>query len=238
MRSRILAVTGAAVLAGGLALGVGPGHGGDGPPEGISLTGYWKLDRDRSDDPDEKAREALEGMGTGGHEPGSEGTPTGPGIDVTTPGDPRTTPAPAGPRPPGEGGRPPYGVGQPTGRSPYGGGRDPRAAVFPEIDRPRELTIAQRPSLVLIQEGDDEGSVRGVHTDGQRRAMPAGRGEMRGAWEDGQLVVETWRSDGLQTVETYELTLDPRELKVTLSLMARGMNPVTVESVYVPDTSK
>ncbi|MHC4507269.1 MAG: hypothetical protein ACYTFI_28705 [Planctomycetota bacterium] len=233
MSSRILVAAGITLLVGGLGLTAPPGSGAEGPPEGVSLTGYWKLDRDRSDDPDDKAREALEGMRTDGHDPGGE-TPTGPGIDVTTPGDPRTTtPAPAGP-----GQRGPYGRPGERGQYPYGGGRDPRAAVFPEIDRPKELTIAQRTSLVLIQEGDDEGSVRGVHTDGQRRQMPAGRGEIRGAWEDGQLIVETWRSDGVQTVETYELTADPRELKVTLSVMARGMNPLTVESVYVPDPSK
>lgn len=234
MSSRFLVVTGAVVLAGGL--GATPVHGAEDPPEGVSLTGYWKLDRDRSDDPDDKAREALEGMRTDGHDPGG-GTPTGPGIDVTTPGDPRTTsPAPTGPGQPGQ--RGPYGRPEGRGRYPYGGGKDPRAAVFPEIDRPKELAIAQRPSLILIQEGDDEGSVRGVHTDGQRRPMPAGRGDIRGAWEDGQLVVETWQSDGVQTVETYELTADPRELKVTVSVMARGTHPLTVESVYVPDASK
>ncbi len=236
MSSRILVAMGVAVLAGGLTLGAPPRRSAEGPPEGVSLTGYWKLDRDRSDDPDEKAREAMEGMRTDGHDPGAGGTPTGPGIDVMTPGDPRTTtPAPAGP---GQGERSPYGGGQPRGRSPYGGGRDPRAAVFPEIDRPKELTIAQRTSLVLIQEGDDEGSVRGVHTDGQRRPMPAGRGDIRGAWEDGQLVVETWRSDGVQTVETYELAADARELTVTVSVMARGLHPLAIKSVYVPDTSK
>jgi hypothetical protein len=237
MSSRILVAGGITLLAGGLGLDTPPATGAEGPPEGVSLTGYWKLDRDRSDDPDDKAREALEGMRTDGHDPAGGGTPTGPGVDVTTPGDPRTTtPAPTGPRQPGQ--RDPYGRPGGRGQYPYGGGRDPRGAVFPEIDRPKELTIAQRPSLVLIQEGDDEGSVRGVHTDGQRRQMPAGRGEIRGAWEDGQLVVETWRSDGVQTVETYELVADPRELKVTVSVMARGMNPLTVESVYVPDTSK
>jgi hypothetical protein len=240
MSTRSLAVTGAAVLAGGLTLGAPAGPGAEGPPEGVSLTGYWKLDRERSDDPKEKAREAMEGMSTDGYDPGADGTPTGPGIDVTTPGDPRTTtPAPASPGSPGQRGESPYGR-PPRGRGqyPYGGGRDPRAAVFPEIDRPKELTIAQRTSLVLIQEGDDEGSVRGVHTDGQRRPMPAGRGDIRGHWEDGRLIVETWRSDGVQTVETFALAADARELTVTVSVMARGLLPLTIQSLYEPDVSK
>ncbi|MEE8218546.1 MAG: hypothetical protein V3S03_06230 [Vicinamibacteria bacterium] len=228
MSSRTMVVTGVAVLAGGLTLGTLPGHGDEGPPAGMSLTGYWKLDRDRSDDPKEKAREAMEGMRTGDYDPGSGGAPTGPGIDVMTPGDPRTTtPTRVGPRQP-----------QDRGQSPYGGGGDPRRAVFPEFDRPKELMIAQRTSLVLIQEGDDEGSVRGVHTDGRRRPMPAGRGEIRGHWENGQLVVETWRNDGLQLVETFELASDPRELTVTVAVMAPGMHPLTVTSVYEPDRSK
>ena len=228
MSSRTRAVTGVAVLAGGLTLAAPLGHGAEGPPTGMSLTGYWKLDRDRSDDPKDKAREAMEGMRTGDNDPGSGGAPTGPGIDVMTPGDPRT--------------RTPTGTGsgrQPNrGGYPYGGGSDPRRTVFPEFDRPKELMIAQRTSLVLIQEGDDEGSVRGVHTDGRRRPMPAGRGEIRGHWENGQLVVETWRNDGLHLVETFELASDPRELTVTVAVMAPGMHPLTVTSVYEPDRSK
>jgi hypothetical protein len=193
--------TSVVVLVACLTLATPPGHGAEGPPAGGSLTGYWKLDRDRSDDPDEKAREAMEGLTR---------TPTGVGS-----GYPRN-----------------------PGRSPYGSGSDPRRAVFQEIDRPRELMIAQRTTLVLIQEGDDEGSVRGVHTDGQRRPVPADRAEIRGHWENGQLVVETWREDGLQTVETFELSSDPRELTVTLSVMAPGLNPLTVTSIYEPDRSK
>ena len=63
MRSRTMAS--ATVLTAVLALAPPPGHA-EGPPKGVSLTGYWKLDRDRSDDPKEKAREAMEGMRTGG----------------------------------------------------------------------------------------------------------------------------------------------------------------------------
>lgn len=228
MHSRTMLTTSVVVLGACLTLATRPGHGAEGPPAGGSLTGYWKLDRDRSDDPDQKAREAMEGLRTGAYDPGSAGAPTGPGIDVTTPGDPRT--------------RTPTGVGSGRPRTPggypYGGRNDPRRAVFPEVDQPRELQIAQRTTLVLIQEGDDEGSVRGVHTDGTRRPMPANRGEIRGHWEKGQLVVETWRKDGLQVIETFELSSDPRELTVTVTVMAPGLNPLTVTSIYEPDRSK
>jgi hypothetical protein len=200
----------------------------EGPLPGVSLTGYWKLDRERSDDPKQKVREAMEGMRTGEYTPGGE-SPTGPGVDVMTPGDPRTR----NPTGPGGGVLPPYG-GQPgrRGQSPYGGGGDPRAAVLPEIDRPKELLIAQRTSLVLIQEGDDEDSVRGVHTDGQRRPIPGGGGEMSGAWEEGKLVVETWRDDGVRRTETFELSADGRELTVIVSIAAPQMPSLTIKSLY------
>jgi hypothetical protein len=232
MRSRTLAS--AAILTAVVALAPPPGHAA-GPPEGVSLTGHWKLDRDRSDDPKQKTREALEGMRGGDHDPGAGGSPTGPGIDVMTPGDPRTTPpTPAGG---GQPGTPPYGggSGSPTGRgpSPYGRGQDSRAAVFPKIDQPDELTIAQRRTLVLIQEGDDEGSVRGIHTDGQRRPMPGGGGEVSGAWEDGRLVVETRRDDGVRYTETYQLSADGGELTVAVHIMAPRMTSLTIESVYL-----
>ena len=50
--------------------------------------------------------------------------------------------------------------------------------------------------------------------------------------------METWRKDGLQTVETFELSSDPRELTVTVTVMAPGLNPLTITSIYVPDRSK
>jgi hypothetical protein len=235
MRSRTLA--GAAILTAVVVMAPPPGHAA-GPPEGVSLTGHWTLDRDRSDDPKVKVREAMEGMRTGEYDPGAGGTPTGPGIDVMTPGDPRMTPPPTGG---GQPGTPPYGgeTGQPGGRgpSPYGRGQDPRAAVFPKIDQPDELMIAQRPTLVLIQEGSDEGSVRGIHTDGQQRPIPGGRGEVSGAWEDAQLVVETRRDDGVRFTETYELSADGGELRVTVHIVAPRMPALTVESLYVPDAS-
>ena len=68
--------------------------------------------------------------------------------------------------------------------------------------------------------------------------MPAGRGEISGRWEDTALVVETLRADGVETVETFQLSTDPREIKVTLSVTIRGLDPITLTSIYEPDPSK
>jgi hypothetical protein len=222
MGSRAILVV-AVVLSVGLAFGPrsagasddAPSGRTEAPPEGVSLTGYWKLDRDRSDDPGQKAREAIEGMRTGEPISGGE-TPAGPGVDVMTPGDPRVHDP----------------SGAPRGRRPGTIGPDPRSAVFAEIDQPKELTIAQRSTLVLIQEGDDADDVRGIHTDGQPRPIPGGGGVMSGAWEDGHLVVETRRDDGLRRTETFELSADGRELTVTVHLAAPRMPSLTVTSLY------
>jgi hypothetical protein len=215
MGSRAILVS-AIALTIGLAIGPRPARATDdtpsgrteGPPEGISLTGHWDLDRDRSDDPRQKGREAMEGMRTG--------EPTRPGVDVMTPGDPRVHDP----------------SGAPRGRRPGTIGPDARSAVFPEIEQPKELTIAQRSTLVLIQEGDDEDNVRGIHTDGQPRPIPGG-GVMSGAWEDGHLVVETRRDDGLRRKETFELSADGRELTLTVHLAAPRMRSLTVTSLYL-----
>lgn len=206
MTPRTLVAASGALLWAGLVLGLPEGLGAQGPPEGISLTGYWKLDKNRSDDPDDKIREAMADLRTVPYQP-----------------DPRT--------------QGPYGR-RPYPNDPYAQ-PDPRAVALSTLDdRPKELLIAQRTTMVLIQEGDDEGSVRGVRTDGQRRPMPAGRGEMQGRWEDGALVVETWRADGLETVETFELSTDPREIKVTFLVTIRGLDPISIISIYQPDRSK
>ncbi len=247
MRSRTI-TNAAVVLSAGLALAPPPARA-EGPPEGVSLTGHWKLDRERSDDPKQKVRQAMEAMRTGESTPGGESS-AGPGVDVMTPGDPRSrnpppvdAPIDTERLPPVEpGGRDPYGGGrrQPGGwgQPPYGGREAPRAAVFPEINRPKELLIAQRTSLVLIQEGDDEGSVRGVHTDGQRHPMPGGGEEMSGAWEGGKLVVETRRDDGVRRTETFELSADGSELTVTIHIAAPRIPSLTITSIYEPGASK
>ncbi len=208
-----------------------------GPPTGLSLTGRWRLDPARSDDPKRKVRDAMKGIGTDESGPvgppsipGRGGTPrdpargdpppTGPGVDVMTPGV--------------------AGVGgsdDPFHRRSSGSGRsEPRAAYAVVLDLPETLTIAQRPSLILIQEDDDEGRVRGLHPDGSRRRGPLGATETR--WEEGgRLRVKTWRDDGVDVDETFELAADRTQLTVTVRVAQAGVT-MALERVFVPDESE
>lgn len=209
------------------------------PPE-VSLTGQWRLDPARSDDPKEKVRDAMKGIGTDDSgplgpvdpvgpptSPGGSGTPrdhggakppAGPGVDVMTPGV--------------------TGVGgsdDPFRRSSGAGRSAPREAYAFVLDLPEELTIAQRPSLILIQENDDESRVRGLHPDGSRRPGPNGPTEAR--WEeDGRLHVKTWREDGVDVEENFALAPDRSQLTVSVRVV-QGGTALALERVFVPDES-
>jgi len=204
-----------------------------GPPPGLSLTGRWRLDPDRSDDPGQKVKEAMAGVRTDDSgpvhrptSPGRRGTPrdprdggapTGPGVDIMTPGMT------------GAGGSDdPFRTGSSgSGRS------DPRAAYEYVLDLPETLTIAQRSSLILIQENDNESRVRGLHPDGTRRQAPGGQSATEARWEKGRLHVETWRTDGVDVDEVFALAPDGELLTVSVHVTEGGTS-MTLERVFVP----
>jgi hypothetical protein len=208
-----------------------------GPPPGVSLTGQWELVPGLSDDPGQKVKEAMAGTRTDDtgpvrapRSPGQPGMPrdprdgvppTGPGVDIMTPGV--------------------TGVGgsdDPFRTGSSGSGRsDPRAAYKFVLDLPETLTIAQRSTLILIQEDDDESRVRGLHPDGTRRQGPGGKSATRARWEKGRLHVETWRGDGVDVDEVFELAPDRSQLTVVVRVMEGGVS-MTLERVFVPDHSE
>jgi hypothetical protein len=119
-----------------------------------------------------------------------------------------------------------------TGSS--GSGRsDARAAYEYVLDLPEALTIAQRSSLILIQEDDDESRVRGLHPDGTRRQAPGGQSATEARWEKGRLHVETWRTDGVDVDEVFALAPDGELLTVTVHVTEAGTS-MTLERVFVP----
>ena len=204
------------------------------PPPGLSLTGQWKLDPELSDDPGRKVKEAMAGTRTDDvgpvrpptspgrsgppQDPRDGGAPTGPGVDIMTPGMT------------GAGGSgDPFGTG--SSRSSRS---DPRAAYEYVLDLPKTLTIAQRSSLILIQEDDDEGRVRGLHPDGARHQAPGGQSATRTRWEKGRLHVETWRGDGVDVDEVFELAPDGKLLTVTVHVTEGGTS-MTLERVFRPE---
>ena len=206
------------------------------PPPGISLTGRWKLDPKLSDEPGNKVREAMKGLqcdrdrphppvypGPGGvpGDRGEGGVPSGPGIDINTPGVTG-----------------PVETGDPfeRGGSSRSSRSQSRSAFEYVLDLPETLTIAQRPSLILIQENDDEGRVRALRPDGTRVRSSGGQSESQTRWEKGLLRVETWHDDGVRVEEIFELAPDRSLLTVTVRVNDGG-SAISLERVFRPDGS-
>jgi hypothetical protein len=128
------------------------------------------------------------------------------------------------------------GTGDPFGRG--GASRSSRSqarAAFDHVlDLPETLTIAQRPSLILIQENDDEGRTRALRPDGVRHQTPGGQSENRTRWEKGLLHVETWHDDGVHAEEIFELAPDASLLTVTVRVDDGGSD-ISLERVFRPD---
>jgi hypothetical protein len=115
---------------------------------------------------------------------------------------------------------------------PVRNGRRPAYAYV--LDLPKTLTIAQRPSLILIQEDDAEGRIRGLRPDGVRRRSPDGTAETRTRWEGPRLHVDTWRDDGLHVEEVFALAADGSLLTVTVSVV-EAATTLTLERVFHPE---
>jgi hypothetical protein len=142
--------------------------------------------------------------------------PAGPGVDVTTPG--MTAPPTDDPFARGGSSR--------SSRS------QARAAFDHVLDLPETLTIAQRPSLILIEEDDDEGHIRALRPDGVRRQSSDGS-EDQTRWDKGLLHVKTWHEDGVEVEEIFELAPDGTRLTVTI-LVDDGGSAISVERVFRP----
>ena len=206
------------------------------PPTGVSLTGHWRLDPELSDDSGDKVHEAMKGLqsdrrprrppvypGQGGI-PGDRDeseVPTGPGVDIMTPGMTGTG-----------------GTDDPfrQGGSSRSSRSQSRGAFEHVLDLPETLTIAQRPSLILIQENDDEGRTRALRPDGARHQSTGGQSENRTRWDKGLLHVETWHDDGVHVEEIFEPSPDGRLLTVTVRVDDGG-SAISLERVFRPDES-
>lgn len=205
------------------------------PPPGVDLTGYWRLDPDLSDGPAPRPRTATQGgqadrgrrrppvvhPGQGGipWDRDESPPPSGPGVDVMTPGMTGTG-----------------GTGDPFQRKGASGSSPPQAGAASGHlrDLPETLTIAQRPSLILIQENDDEGRVRALRPDGARHRATDGESEHRARWEEELLHVETWHDDGVRVEEIFELAPDGTRLTVSVRV-ADGGSTVALERVFRPE---
>jgi hypothetical protein len=163
-----------------------------GADDAPDLSGFWRLDRERSDDARKKIARAREedrrGIGRLG--------PLGPGYGS------------GGPMGGGPMGRRP--VADPTGRGrPPGGSDNPLAHV---MDPPATLAITQSGGEISF---DDSQDVRRLRPDGRKVKREGGAVEVKARYKDGDLVVEAEREEGDKSVTTYHVTADRKELHVT-----------------------
>ncbi len=164
-------------------LAIGPGD----------LSGTWKLDRERSDDPAQKVREgggsSRRGSGGGG---GFRGRRGGGGF----------------------GGH----HGRPTDEGEENGGTD-----FGEDSRAFDLlAIVHRDPQLRITDGLGREHVLytdGRRVDEERSA---GTTKIRAKWKDGRVVVATTPEHGAKITETYAVAADGSSLTVTTRVEGRG----------------
>jgi hypothetical protein len=180
-----------------------------GADETPDLSGFWKLDRERSDDARKKIASAREedrrGIGR-----------LGPLAPCYGSGGPMGG-GPVGRRP----------VADPGGRvRPPGGSDNPLAHV---MDPPATLAITQSGGEISF---DDYQDVRRLRPDGRKVKREGGAIEVRARYKDGDLIVEAEREDGDKSVTTYHVTADRKELHVTTEFELPTGEKVEVRHFY------
>ena len=170
-----------------------------------NLSGRWRLDPAKSENPRDKVQEARE----------TEQPPTG-----THDGAGRRH----GPGGRGGGAR---GPGQPSESRP-GGGRETRPDVDELLAAPSDVAITHTDSVVTILETD--GRVRLLQLDAQPHTSEGGAAQVTSRWSGDQLVVETVRSGTPKLTETF--TLDRDRTQLTVEMRLEGRLAVRVRRLY------
>jgi hypothetical protein len=193
-----------------------------------SYSGRWLFNKDKSDDPREKMREARGGQGSGGYGGGGGGGYHGGGHHGGGYGG-------GGGGWGGGGGG--YGGGHRGGGSgsggsgEQGGDRSGNASRSSFFEVPTDMTITQTETEIAIL--DKEGTLRTLHPDGKQYKDDSGN-QVKCQWQNGHLVVETQRPQGSKFTETYDVGGAEKQLVVTLSFQGQSSGPVTIRRVYDP----
>ncbi len=195
-------------------------------PPRTTLAGEWKMNRDQSDDPRQKVRQA-EGADRfpGGGNPGGG--------------------YPGGGYPGGGGGYPPFGGG-PWGR-PRGGGGGPRYGGGDIENNPRMQPLLRPAESVAVDLKNQEIDVTEdqyrklvLYTDGRKigKQLDENRQEISAHWDGSHLVTDERSPLGGKMSRVYELSFDGRQLFETLHIdNGRSDVPITIRYVYDIPTS-
>jgi hypothetical protein len=118
-------------------------------------------------------------------------------------------------------------LGPPPGGSGDGDAREAMRAIFEPAE---ELAVSQTSTEIAIDE--KFGRTRRLHPDGKKYKTDNGASEVKSAWKEGKLVVETRRDRGTGVVETWELVPDASRIIVSVKMQG-GFGPsVTLKRIY------
>jgi hypothetical protein len=177
------------------------------PPPRTVILGAWKLNRDESDDPRQRAQDS---QGSNGGRGGGSGG--GPRIGVGLPGG-------------GGGG---YGGHRGGGES-----DDQRQKMHELMTPPRTMTMSMTGAEVDLV--DDQSRKRAFMTDGRKlqKSKDANYQEIAAKWDGNRLVSDEKDPRGNKMSRTFELSEDGRQLYETLHMTSgRSNTPTTVRYVY------
>jgi hypothetical protein len=170
-----------------------------------NLSGSWKLNKDLSDDPQQKMKDARSESGGGGSSGGGRsGGHRGGGM--------------------GRGGR----------SSDSGNDDDTQRSTFEDAAASSALLKIQHedPALSIV---DGLGRQHQLYTDGRKveeQRSLGGTTQIRANWKDGRIVVTTEPERGPKITDTYAVAADGSQLTVTTRIEGHRGHPVEIRRVY------
>ena len=188
-----------------------------------SLNGTWKLNRDQSDDPQEKLRSAMQDRDQNGPMGGHVGMGGG-GVTMGIPGIGGI----------GGGGMGRRGGGPGMGGGSGAGSQEQRAKLRDLVEAPDQLTVTQKGTEIDM--ADTQSHVRSLFTDGRKLEKPKKdnpQTQVKAHWEHETLVTEEKGSSGEKISHSYEIAGEGKQLADTLTVESKKLNtPIIVRSVY------
>ena len=168
-----------------------------------NLSGTWRLNKDLSDDPQQKMKDARSESGGGGHSGGRHGGGMGRGL----------------------GGR--------SGSSGSGSGDEGPRPLEDMATALQQLKIDHQDPALTIEDGlarlhhlfTDGRKIEEERSSG-------GTTEIHAFWKDGRIVVTTQSEKGPRITETYAVAADGSQLTVTSKIEMRRGGSVEIRRVY------
>jgi hypothetical protein len=168
-----------------------------------NLSGTWKLNKDLSDDPQQKMKDARSESGGGGHSGGRHGGGMG------------------------------RGSGGHSGSSGSGSGDDGQRPLEDMATALQQLKIDHQDPTLTIEDGlgrQHHLFTDGRKIEEERSY--GGTTQIHAVWKDGRIVVTTQSEKGPKITETYAVAADGSQLTVTSKIEMRRGGSVEIRRVY------